>query len=430
MTDTKECDIIMARQYAPPTYEKADAPEGSKGSFFVRLAYGYVEHKLGMNTAKMTTDEVIKEFLNAKGSRTPNDFFKNRFKGKEEPKKEETKAKPKTEAEFKEQKKRMLDDTRRIVYARVVTKKKLERALDVGQNGMGELTARLFNEDAFGIKADQDNETGAYYRPIDNATNFKMNSFGFNEYFDIHEEGGTFYHECWHAIDNNYSTYSQKDRYGFVTSDGNLSIDYVLSTGKTFQQTLLQEYQKMNFDALKDEIDAEKEVYFKEKYGMTRQEARNKYEELLKKSNELFDNAMLAKDTTLTKKLYEEWQEFTKSTEYLEAKRIRNVANDFSPPAKMMRKWADMSDVVNGATKGNETLVGVGHRRDYWNSWNADDRRAKECFAEIASSLATNPESYDVFKKWLPETVKAFEEIHGKLDSGEIKSKGRTKYEY
>lgn len=162
MTDTKECDIIMARQYAPPTYEKADAPEGSKGSFFVRLAYGYVEHKLGMNTAKMTTDEVIKEFLNAKGSRTPNDFFKNRFKGKEKPKKEETKAKPKTEAEFKEQKKRMLDDTRRIVYARVVTKKKLERALDVGQNGMGELTARLFNEDAFGIKADQDNENGAF----------------------------------------------------------------------------------------------------------------------------------------------------------------------------------------------------------------------------------------------------------------------------
>lgn len=95
MTDTKECDIIMARQYVPPTYEKTDAPEGSKGSFFVRLAYGYVEHKLGMNTAKMTTDEVIREFLGAKGTKTPKEFFDKKFKGKEEPKKEEIKAQPK-----------------------------------------------------------------------------------------------------------------------------------------------------------------------------------------------------------------------------------------------------------------------------------------------------------------------------------------------
>jgi hypothetical protein len=405
-------------KYVTPTIEITDKPTGTKGSFFVRLAYGYVEHKLGMNTAKMTTDEVMREFLGAKGTKTPKEFFDKKFKGKkDEPKKEETKVQPKTEAEFKEQKKQMLDNNdNRIKYARVVTKKKLDRVLDIGQNGMGELTARLFNEDAFGIKADEDNRGGAYYNPSDNSTNFKTKNFAFDEYFDYHEEGGTFYHECWHAIDNNYSNYAEKDWYGFVTSNGNLSIDYTLSTGKTFQQTLIQEFNKIDVEEMRKDISADLDIEFKERHGITKQEAKERFLKAQAELNEYVKNGEWSKVV-----------EYRKNT-FDEIERIYNASKSNWPTPKITRKWADLSDVVNGGTSGHETLVGVGHSRDYW-MLNGADKRAQECFAEIASSMATNPESYKAFQKWLPETVKAFEEIHGKLNSGELKTKGRRKYE-
>lgn len=94
-----------------------------------------------------------------------------------------------------------------------------------------------------------------------------------------------------------------------------------------------------------------------------------------------------------------------------------------------MRKYAELSDVVDGFTGGTDNLVGVGHSGDYW-STDREAKRAKEAFAEIASAYATNKASYETLKKWIPETVKAFEEIKDKLDNGEIKTKGRKKYEH
>ncbi len=50
-----------------------------KNNFFIRLCYGYVgKHK---DTSKMTTKEVIDEFLKRKGVSSPREFFKKRFKG-------------------------------------------------------------------------------------------------------------------------------------------------------------------------------------------------------------------------------------------------------------------------------------------------------------------------------------------------------------
>lgn len=67
-------------QYVTPTYVKEDMPEKDGNNFFVRLAYGYVEHRLGMNTKEMTTRQVIQEFLEAYGASSPADFFKKKFK--------------------------------------------------------------------------------------------------------------------------------------------------------------------------------------------------------------------------------------------------------------------------------------------------------------------------------------------------------------
>ena len=65
-------------KYQTPTYEKLEA--AGKNNFFVRLCYGYVEHTLGMNTEEMTTSQVIQEFLDAKGLKSPREFFDKSFK--------------------------------------------------------------------------------------------------------------------------------------------------------------------------------------------------------------------------------------------------------------------------------------------------------------------------------------------------------------
>ena len=401
-------------KYEKPTYEKLE--KAGKSNFFVRLCYGYVEGTLGKDTSQMTTSEVIQEFLNSKGYKSPKDFFNKGFRGNKTESKERPKADQKPR-DFAGEKNKLINDSR-VVYGRVVTKKKLEKTLDLGQDGMGELTARLFNEDAFGMKADNNNRSGAYYRPSENTVNFKMINFDFDDPFSCHEPGGTFYHECWHAIDNNYSTFSVTDRYGFVTSTGCLSTDYELATGKTFQQTLIDEFNKVDIGLIKSEIREEKNKDFETKYGITVEQAKARYDEFSTKIANLisvgdWDGARNLKNS----------DEYSKAKQEYDASRatLRNYT--------VMRKYAELSDVVDGFTGGADNLVGVGHSGDYW-STDREAKRAKEAFAEIASAYATNKASYETLKKWIPETVKAFEEIKDKLDNGEIKTKGRKKYEH
>lgn len=443
MTDTKECDIIMARQYVPPTYEKTDAPEGSKGSFFVRLAYGYVEHKLGMNTAKMTTDEVIKEFLEAYGSSSPSDFFKKKFKGgkgqeqKGEEKKPDAPKEPeKPRLTFEQEKEQMLNNPDRIAYARVVTKKKLDEAIDNGQNGMGQATAKLFNEDSFGIGTES--ETAFY--PSRNKVGFVMKDFAWDEN-SSYSKNGVFYHECWHAIDNNYgefeentfniydATPDERYRYAYMTAEQKqetygkkyLSSHYMLSTGKTFHDTLVAEYDtvftKETMQNIVNEIEQEAEKIFKKKWGMSKQDVRNDFAKYSRQREEIYKTKSLA-----------EYQEFKDRPEFQNLKdawiELRTMGN-YYPEQK--RKWGDLSDVVSGATGDRLNLVGMHHYASYWRE--SKYNRGIEAFAEIASAKATNPESYAVFKKYLPNTVKAFEEIYSKLEKGEIKQNGnREKY--
>ncbi len=50
-----------------------------RGNFFIRLCYGYVGRY--KDTSKMTTQQVIEEFLKRKGVSTPGEFFQKRFIG-------------------------------------------------------------------------------------------------------------------------------------------------------------------------------------------------------------------------------------------------------------------------------------------------------------------------------------------------------------
>ena len=372
MTSTKECDIIMAK-YVSPTIEITDKPAGTKGSFFVRLAYGYVEHKLGMNTAQMTTDEVIREFLGAKGTKTPKEFFDKKFKGKEEPKKEETKSVPKTDTTNNKDVDYAVNNNQRVKYNNVLTKQVLSEAYNSGGK-MGELSAKLFNDDHFVITNRNDVST-SNFSPNYNTVILKNKAIEWNEN-SSYTKYESVYHEWWHAIDFNFGefeateqpqmTYNEiyyysrhKKKYDELYGGKRLSSDYVLSTGKTFNDTLDREYKTQ------------------------------------KKSSQLLENL---KNDVLK----------DKQAGYTQA--------------ELDRKYGDVSDVVSGFELNGFglSIINMGHSKKYWND-RSTKARGREAFAEVASAKATNPESYSVFKKYFPETVKAFEEIYSKLEKGEIK---------
>lgn len=69
------------------------------------------------------------------------------------------------------------------------------------------------------------------------------------------------------------------------------------------------------------------------------------------------------------------------------------------------RKFGDLSDMCQ-ATLGKK--LGMGHKDTYFYD---DSNRGDEAFAEIMSAKATNKESYEVMKKYIPRTLQIFDEI-------------------
>jgi hypothetical protein len=390
----------------PKTNESSGG--GSK-AFFVRLCYGYVgSYK---DTSTMTTEEVIEEFLDKNGVRSPKEFFEKKFKPEQEQKSQPEKPKDIAFTESAEESRNKMLSSERIRYNTIITKKKLKEVLEIGENGVGEATTRLFNADSFGI----DNERGssAYY-PVANKISVMGRNFTKEEKGAYQEYGQAFYHECWHAIDNNYNNDVEKDRYGLPTSTQYLSLTHVLSTGITFEDTLIEEYKTINLSQLKDEVNQAVQSYFKSKYGMSKDEIKETYKALESERSK-----------TWNEKGYEAISGFWNIPEN---KKIRDAYYDtLSIPVPVVKMYSDMSDIVSGGTQGRESLVQCGHTMGYWLRLGS---RGKEAFAEVASAKATNPKSYDVMKKYLPNTVKAFEEIYSKLVNGEIKSRGRAKYEH
>ena len=67
----------------------------------------------------------------------------------------------------------------------------------------------------------------------------------------------------------------------------------------------------------------------------------------------------------------------------------------------------DLSDILEGATKG-KIQAGWGHGKSYWAK---GDMLSKEAFTEMLSAYASNPESLRTLKKYLPNSVKIFDEM-------------------
>lgn len=94
--------------------------------------------------------------------------------------------------------------------------------------------------------------------------------------------------------------------------------------------------------------------------------------------------------------------------------------NDYEQRRKVNAKWSDLSDMYEGAGGNSYGFVGFGHGRSYWKK--KDDIRGLEFFAEAFSAKSSsNQERYELIKKYLPNTCKAFEEIYEKLSKADGK---------
>lgn len=318
-----------------------------------------------------------------------------------------------TEEESEKAIDRMLSDSR-IIYDKKITKDYILNSLNAGTAEMRDLTVRLFNEDSFGYSNAYSKDT-AYFPGANKVSFYKTKNVGGEEFDSSYEKGATFFHETWHAIDSNYGeVVDTKYMSGYQKRHLTLSETHILRNGKTFESVLFEECKNVNWgDAIK-EVKTDKENAL-QKLGLSYDKCVDEYRAVLNKEMELRRKAGYGTSPEL--------RAYIKSKEYQEAK--KNYAKAEGYPPEVNRKWGDLSDIACGYTKGRQQLTNMGHSGNYFKE---KGQRASEAFAECAAAMATNGESYQVLKRFVPNTMAAFEEIYQDLKNGEIKSNGRQRY--
>lgn len=76
----------------------------------------------------------------------------------------------------------------------------------------------------------------------------------------------------------------------------------------------------------------------------------------------------------------------------------------------------DLSDILEGATNAS-IQAGWGHGKSYWKGGveGYSDNLSCEAFAEMFSAYMSNPDSLETLRKYLPESVKVFDEMIAEL---------------
>ena len=318
-------------------------------------------------------------------------------------------------------------------------KNKIKEILSTGDNDCNKLIEKtLQNSGAMYMKASKED----YYQPKTNEIFLTKKTFEDKSY----SKGGIFYHETGHMIDNNNEFVKKNDysvkvgRYSYM-SDTGASTNFVSEKyGTTIAKMLRKECKKnISFEAIKQEFndykqsiinnemgaDLEKYKEYKEAYKQIEMQEKDNIErieadrdvinrdfwsgkisyEIYKERNDAkIDERKSTKDKYFNEKMKIQekyWDVYEKELNaYDKSKQMANV------------KYGDISDVISGATTGRLDL-GMGHSSSYWRKGTV--HREKEFFAEAFSAKASNPESYEVLKKYLPKTVEIFEECLGVL---------------
>lgn len=318
-------------------------------------------------------------------------------------------------------------------------KNKIKNILFIGDIDCNNLIEKTIQKNnILYMKASREN----YYRPKTNEIFLTKESFEDKDY----SGGGTFYHETGHMIDNNNEFVKQNDysvkygRYRYM-SDTGASTNFVSSKYNTTIAEMLRRECKENisFEKLKEEKENYKQSIIKKEFGGNLErynEYKNEIENYNRQSSQEFEKIKTERDE-LNKKLwnnelpYSEYETqksllSSKLTDFANKKseditKIREKYNDvysieeqaYTKASQLGNvKYGDISDVISGATQGRLDL-GVGHPASYWKK--AKIYREKEFFAEAFSAKATNKESYEVLKQYLPKTMEIFEECLGVL---------------
>lgn len=245
----------------------------------------------------------------------------------------------------------------------------LQMCFEGGTNEMQEVTSRLFLEDSYSYLT---RGGDAYFSTKDNTVRM--------DYADA-DASSTFYHESWHAIDYNYGEVSQADIRRELTEKNNELLKAYLA--RRIHPTFYRRQTEENIQEARAR--AHTSCSYKLSTGKT------------------FKDTLLEETKGRGKELFDEVKEKYNEDKERLGQRTAN------------RKWSNMTDIINGLT--HQLICGY-HSNDYWDK--AGNNRAIEAFAEIASSKATNQESYDIIKSYLPKTVAAFEELYEKIKKGEI----------
>lgn len=149
------------------------------------------------------------------------------------------------------------------------------------------------------------------------------------------------------------------------------------------------------------------------KNGLFGETIKNEINNKLKEIEDAYKEALADKKTrgdVLFKKgvIEENWVDYY--NKYPSEARIQKkwIYNDFRKELMSIPRIArsSLSDIVEGAT-GGKVNAEFGHGKAYWRQ---EENLAIEAFAEFWGGVA-NPEEWEVLKKYLPESVKVFEQM-------------------
>ena len=279
---------------------------------------------------------------------------------------------------------------------------------------------------------------------------------------ESYSKGGVFFHESGHALDNTYFDENGRRE--------NWSCFYKSKEfGKTLSEMIQEELNEFKDDAkfneLKQSIEQDFQSDWDKKYGNEYnelKEKRDKYNNIIMNDPQVveyskqiedigWDIIMLKNSLSAKIKKGETTPEETKSlTDQITQKQqelldVSHKSGDlqrqlyaikypekekdskrfdelfdlkFKMKDEMNNKkqvaYGDFSDMIEASTGKN--LTGMGHLAkdsDYWDY--RGYMRGKEAFAEIMSAKATNPESLKVLQKYIPNSIKIFDEIMGEI---------------
>lgn len=251
-------------------------------------------------------------------------------------------------------------------------------------------------------------------------------------------KGGAFFHESGHALDYTFNgehkTWSnnyKSEKYGKTMSEmikeeiGQADYSEITKEWASVRMSFAEDEEYKKLRDRKNELNATLEKMDDEAYKNPEVIRLGKKKEELRK---LKMDAWEKRDFDGMKKYQEEFDKtyaeykvayknsFPSNYDELNSERdnIRTKLFKMQTEAqqKANRMYGDLSDMTQ-ASLGKR--FSMGHSDSYFKGKEADINRGTEAFAEIMSAKATNKESLDVLKKYIPKTLEIFDEIIGKV---------------